>query len=61
MNIVIFFMPTRDQPADLHGAEGDGVNKTTSPRSTIFCEIIKSLLIVYNIVACEDGMPVRIN
>jgi hypothetical protein len=41
MNIVIFFMPTRDQPADVHGAEGDGVNQTTSPRSIIFCEINK--------------------
>ncbi len=27
MNIVIFFMPTRDQPADVHGAERDGVNQ----------------------------------
>jgi hypothetical protein len=41
----LFFMPTRDQPADVDGAEGEGVNKIASPRSTIFCEIIKSLLI----------------
>jgi hypothetical protein len=34
-------MPTRDQPADVHGAEGEGVNLSTSPRSYIFCEINK--------------------
>ncbi len=31
-------MPTREQPADVHGAEGEGVNKIASPRSIIFCE-----------------------
>jgi hypothetical protein len=40
-NHLILFMPTRDQPADGHDAEGDGVNLSTSPRSTIFCEINK--------------------
>jgi hypothetical protein len=61
MIIVFFFMPTRDQPADVYRAEGEGVKKITSPRSSIFCEIIKSSLILYNIVVRVDGMPVRIN